>query len=604
MSSLPLLYIKDGALAFADKTVFEDVELYLYDGDRICFVGKNGSGKSSLLKVLSGDYYLSSGDRFVDSGITVGYLQQNAIISNDCTVHEYLMQALSSDEEKYLADIVIQQLQLDKLSNGGDTHISVLSGGEARRCLLARTILKKPKILMLDEPTNHLDIIAIEWLEGFVKSYNGVVICISHDRTFLSNVTNKIWWLDRGILRKSEQGFKYFEEWQNQVIEYEEAVLRKMNRKMEAENLWLQQGVTARRKRNQKRLANLIALREQLRSTKQHLHSAKQKAILDFELETKQSRFIIEAINISFAYDNKQLVKDYSLKVTKGEKIGIIGPNGSGKSTFLRLLMGELEPQSGKIRRSDLLDVTYFDQHRTDIDMERTLWQTMCPTGGDHVIFNKKEMHVAGYLKQFMFDPKTLNDKVSTLSGGQVARLLLARALTKTGNVLILDEPTNDLDTDTLDLLLEILADYDGTLFVVSHDRDFLEQLVTRTLIFTENSGNILDLVGGYSDYLKFYKTNNKVSDTKPIVKNKEITEIKNTTIRTDAKRKLSYKEQRMLELLPKEIEDLEKRIKEIEHILWKNTVDIDKISNLAQELEKTKALLEEKFEMYIMLCE
>lgn len=587
----PIFYIKDGNLSFAEKILLTSLELYVYPGDKICLVGRNGSGKSSLMKIITGEYELDSGELFKDPPINIGYLKQDINFDQNLSIYNFVLQGI---ENKYTADIILEKLQID-----GNLLLKNCSGGQVRRAYLAKALVNNPEILLLDEPTNHLDITAIEWLEDYIKSYPGAVICISHDRKFQENITNKVWWIDRGELRKSNKGFKHYDQWREEVIAEEEAILRKMNRKLELEKDWLNTGVTARRKRNQKRLANLYYLREQLNSHQSKLQSAKAKLKIDLAEETKKTQFIIETENVSFNYSDKNLFSNFSFKIKKGEKIGVIGPNGSGKSTFIKLLIKELQPIEGRVKHANKLEITYFDQYRTGINKDHTIKFALCPNGGDQVFLKNRIMHVAAYVKNFMFDPKIINDKVSTLSGGEVNRLLLAKALISPGNFMILDEPTNDLDMDSLEVLLEILAQYDGTLIIVSHDRDFLERLVTRTLVFTGEK--IIDLYGGYEDYLKFYKTN---SDSVSVLKNKnnrktEQAVLKQTeSIKTKNSSKLSYKYQRLLEVLPKEIEEIEARISFLETKLMEKDSYIKNPENFDQyskELEESKNELDSK---------
>lgn len=596
--SPPIYYIKSGSLSFADKIIFEDLEIYLHKSDKICLIGKNGSGKSSLMKIISGDYEIDNGEIFVEPGISKGFLKQDSICSDDISIFDYILQDYNIEEDRYLADIILENLEID-----GNLILNNLSGGQRRRVELAKILIKKPDILLLDEPTNHLDIKAIEWLEEYIKSYQGAIICISHDRAFLANITNKIWWLDRGYLRKSNRGYKFFDEWQSEILREEEENLRKLDKKLAEENLWLNQGISARRKRNQKRLASLKTLRTQLQNHKNHLLSAKQKIQFELDDHVKKSNFIIEAESINFSYKNKAILKDFSIRVKKGEKIGVIGPNGSGKSTLIKIITGELKPESGRIKLGNNIDITYFDQHRSDLNNDHTIWRTMCPLSGDRVFFQDGDMHVAAYLKKFMFDPKILQNKVSTLSGGEKNRLLLAKALTKPGNFLILDEPTNDLDMDSLELLLEILADYNGTLFVVSHDRDFLEKLVTRTLVLTEEN-NIIDLIGGYEDYLKFYKKDISQKDVKKIKSvEKTSAHIEKKDEDNSKPQKLSYKYVRLLEILPQEIEKLENDIMQIEKELCDENLykkNPEKFQKFTKLLEDSKKLLEDKFQLWI----
>lgn len=584
---VPIFYIKEGNLSFADKKILSELELYVSRGDRICLVGRNGCGKSSLMKIIDGEYELDTGELFQDPAIKIGYLKQDMKLLPKGKIYDFVLSSFKDehDNNKYQADIILKQLEID-----GNAELENCSGGQIRRVCLAKALINSPDILLLDEPTNHLDILAIEWLEGYINNYNGAVICISHDRTFQENISNKIWWIDRGILRKSSKGFKYYDQWREEIIESEEATLRKMNRKLEVEKGWLNAGVTGRRKRNQKRLANLHRLRESYKSHQSHLQSAKARLQIELAEEMQKTKFIIEAENISYNFPGKKLFDNFTFKVKKGEKIGVIGPNGIGKSTFIKILIKDIEPELGKVKHGTNLEITYFDQYRSELNPTHSLKQTLCPTGGDQIFLKDRTMHVAGYLKQFMFDPKILEDKVSTLSGGEANRLLLAKALISPGNFLILDEPTNDLDMDSLEMLLEILADYTGTLIIVSHDRDFLERLVTRTLVFTGEE--IVDLYGGYTDYLTYHKKDVKVEKH---VKKKIIENIPETSPK---QQKLSYKYVRLLESLPLEIDQLEKKITELESELFEHDLYMlnnDKFNKLTDNLLKAKEELDQK---------
>ena len=584
---VPIFYIKEGNLSFADKKILSELELYVSRGDRICLVGRNGCGKSSLMKIIDGEYELDTGELFQDPAIKIGYLKQDMKLLPKGKIYDFVLSSFKDehDNNKYQADIILKQLEID-----GNSELENCSGGQIRRVCLAKALINSPDILLLDEPTNHLDILAIEWLEGYINNYNGAVICISHDRTFQENISNKIWWIDRGVLRKSSKGFKYYDQWREEIIESEEATLRKMNRKLEVEKGWLNAGVTGRRKRNQKRLANLHRLRESYKSHQSHLQSAKARLQIELAEEIQKTKFIIEAENISYNFPGKKLFDNFTFKVKKGEKIGVIGPNGIGKSTFIKILIKDIEPELGKVKHGTNLEITYFDQYRSELNPTHSLKQTLCPTGGDQIFLKDRTMHVAGYLKQFMFDPKILEDKVSTLSGGEANRLLLAKALISPGNFLILDEPTNDLDMDSLEMLLEILADYTGTLIIVSHDRDFLERLVTRTLVFIGEE--IVDLYGGYTDYLTYHKKDVKVEKH---VKKKIIENIPETAPK---QQKLSYKYVRLLESLPLEIDQLEKKITELESELFEHDLYMlnnDKFNKLTDNLLKAKEELDQK---------
>lgn len=599
--SKPIYYIKNGSLSFADKIVFENIELYLYPGEKVCLIGRNGCGKSSLMKVINGDYDMSEGEIYKHPTARISYLNQDNKSIFPKTIYDLISQELESDSEKYKADMI-----LDKLSIDGNSLIENLSGGQIRRAYLAKALVNEPEILLLDEPTNHLDIIAIEWLEEYIKNYPGAVVCISHDRAFLTNVTNKLWWLDRGILRKSEDGFSHFEDWRANILEYEESVLRKLNKKLDEENSWLNAGVTARRKRNQKRLADLIRLRETVAITNAHFNMARQSFSADQDSEIRKSKFIIEATNINFSYNNKSLIKDFNFRCKKGESIGLIGPNGCGKSTLIKILLKELSPDSGNVKHGTGLDISYFDQYRSSLNPSHSLKQTLCPTGGDQVFLSgDKTMHVAGYLKNFMFSPKLLDAKVSTLSGGEANRLLLAKTLINPGNLLVLDEPTNDLDMDSLEILVEILSQYQGTIIIVSHDRDFLNRIVTRSFVF-EGLGEIVEVAGGYDDYLRYYP---KISESKKMKPSSSSSKSTNQNIdivdNSSKKKKLSYKDQRLLEIIPNEISKLEDSIKMIELELEDSNLYIknnDKFNKLTSDLLLYKEKIDELTNQWLQI--
>lgn len=589
---IPIFYIKSGFLSFADKTILSEIELYISPGDRVCLVGRNGSGKSSLMKIINGEYEIDSGEIFSDPVIRVGFLKQEVNLQLIGRIYDFVLENYKDnlEENKYKADIILAQLSID-----GNDLLENCSGGQLRRVCLAKSLIDNPDILLLDEPTNHLDITAIEWLESYIKEYQGAVICISHDRTFQESISNKVWWIDRGELRKSSKGFKFYDQWRDEIIEAEEAVLRKMNRKLEVEQGWLSTGVTARRKRNQKRLANLYRLRETYNAHQHHLRSAKARLQLELIEEVKKTKFIIEVENIAYSYPGKKLFDNFSFKVKKREKIGVIGPNGVGKSTFIKLLTKQITPDMGKVKLGTNIEITYFDQYRSELNPEHTLKFTLCPTGGDQIMLQGSTMHVAAYLKKFMFDPKAANNKVSTLSGGEANRLLLAKALINPGNLFILDEPTNDLDMDSLEMLLEILADYSGTLIVVSHDRDFLERLVTRTLIFSNEK--IIDLYGGYNDYLKYHHQNNEVKVTNKKSEKSLDKEQKNSS------KKLSYKYVRLLEELPNQVEKMEAEIASIEQQLSVGDLyntDHKKFNNLSVRHKELEIELNEKLSQWL----
>lgn len=554
----PIISLKQVEMNFGGKSLFQDLSLHIYSDDRICLIGKNGEGKSTLMHLLCGLKEPTYGEVWSMPNLKVGYLPQSVKVPNDISVGEYVTEGLKSRDDlydvNYLVDIVIDPLSLDKSWLLGN-----LSGGQKRRAALAKALIMKPDLLLLDEPTNHLDITAIEWLEGFLASFSGAVIVISHDRAFLSNVSRSTAWLDRGVLRNNNKGYGNFDEWSLKIIEQEQRELDNLAKKLQQEDGWLHGGVTARRKRNQKRLNDIYSMREKLKAAKSSIKQSTSKIELEQLQPALSSKLIAEFKNVSKSYGDNKIVRDFSYRVMRGDKIGIVGKNGGGKSTFLKLLVGEIKQDSGHIRLGKTIDVTYFNQDRSDLDPESTLWETLCPTGGDRVAVGDRSMHVVAYLKKFMFDPKLSTAKVSILSGGQANRLLLAKALASPGNVLILDEPTNDLDMDTLDLLEEILSDFSGTLLLVSHDRDFIDRTVAKILVF-EGSGVIDEYLGGYTDYLIY----NKKQPTKilaPVVKKSEQSIEKKSN-------KMSYKLARELEDLPSKIEKIKEEIDYIESLL------------------------------------
>lgn len=568
--SNPILSVRDSSISFGTKPLFEHLDLNIYDRDRICLVGRNGEGKSTLLKIITGDYELDSGERWILPGTTIGYLPQQPSFHADGKVVDYVMEGIKPEErtenKRYLADIIITPLQLPP-----DAMLSTLSGGQLRRADLAKALIEEPTLLLLDEPTNHLDIHTIEWLENYLNSYKGALICISHDRAFLKNISNKIFWLDRGELKIHHKGYSEFEDWSIMLLEQEQKELDKMAKKLSEEELWRNQGVTARRKRNQRRLKELYGLRERMQKDKGALNKLNNKIKLDPLAPTLFSKLVIEMDQVNKSYGEKVIMKDFSMRIMRGDKIGIVGNNGTGKTSFLKIMVGDEPPDSGKVKIGKNITVTYFDQKRSSLDPEETLWSTLCPHG-DHVKVGDRMMHVVAYLKNFMFDPKQARDKIMTLSGGQANRLLLAKALADPGSFLVLDEPTNDLDMDTLDMLQEVLSEYKGTLLVVTHDRDFLDNLVTKTILFN-GDGEIEEHIGGYSDYIKSVTKISRQKDKKKPTSgdSNAITQINLNKERgndegdKNKQRKLSYSLQRELDLMPEKIADLEAEISKLE---------------------------------------
>ena len=557
-----LLSLIESSVTFGGKPLFEDLSFNIHEQDRICLVGKNGTGKTTLMRMITGEKDIDKGKRLLAPNIRIGYLQQDVEVDDKQTVFDFIFTVLDkekqNDENRYLVDYICQPLELNP-----EDKMGKLSGGQLRRAALARALVEDPDILLLDEPTNHLDIEGIEWLENYLRQYRGAFICVSHDKTFLKNISNKIFWLDRGKIRVAPRGFEYFDEWSEMLLEQEKRELERRKKIVSEELAWATKGIKARRKRNVRRVEQVKIARDKFR---QDLSSYK-RAVKKIEIDTPEveltTNVVAEFYNTTKFFEDetgkKVILDNFNLKIVKGERVGILGKNGSGKTTFLKLLLGRLKPDSGTIKLAKTVEVSYFDQQREGLVNDNTLWKTLSPDGGDYVNVSGKLMHVCGYLKKFMFDPKDARNLVGTLSGGQKNRLMLAKSLSNPGNFLILDEPTNDLDMDTLEMLEEILSKYNGTLFVVSHDRDFLDQIVTRIIAF-EGDGQIIENIGGYTDYLELKNGHKKKAKQEKIETRPEKTvneEVKKT-------KKLSYKYQYELEQLPIKIAVLQKEIDEL----------------------------------------
>lgn len=578
MNDTVCISLENVALTFGGKPLFEDITLHIATRDRICLLGRNGVGKTTLMKLITGEFEPDAGKRFVLPHVGIGYLAQKVDVIKGKTIHAFVVEGLpvneQSEEKHYLADMVIAPLGLDPHAT-----METLSGGQLRRASLARALVAEPDVLLLDEPTNHLDLTAIEWLENYLKAYRGAILVVSHDRAFLSSITSKVFWLDRGIIRTCPRGYAYYEEWAEALLEQEARELHNMQKKLEAEVDWTQGGVTGRRKRNVRRLRELHKLRDKLRNDKASYNNSTKTLDLDPLAPALASKIVAEFRDVSkhFERDGKRtaILENFHLRIMRGDRIGILGANGSGKSTFLKLLVKELEPDSGNIKLGKNIEISYFDQNRTLLNPKKSLWQTLAPDGGDYVLLGSGEKqhprHVCGYLKDFLFDPKGARDLVGTLSGGQQSRLMLAKILAQPGSVLILDEPTNDLDMDTLDMLQELISDYDGTLLIVSHDRDFLDRTVTRVLAF-EGNAVIEHHVGGYSDYIEAKnkekaKTQGK-KDKETAKTERAVEPIATLASPPPQKNKMSFKLKHELEHLPARISALEAEIASLANTL------------------------------------
>lgn len=550
----PLLTLKDIHLTFGGTPLLEGAELTAAPGDRICLVGRNGSGKSTLLKIAAGLVTPDRGERFAHPGASIRYLPQEADFNGFDTVRAYVEAGLGPTDDPYSAEYLIGELGLS-----GDDNPDQLSGGEARRAALARVLVSKPDVLLLDEPTNHLDLTAIEWLEKTLQASRSALLLISHDRRFLETLSRATVWLDRGKTRRLEQGFAAFEDWRDKVLEEEEIERHKLDRKIVREDQWMHGGVTGRRKRNVRRVRELRAMRQEVRDRRFVVGAAR----LDLAEGNISGKLVVETSNVSKGYDGREIVSDLNLRVMRGDRLGIVGPNGAGKTTLIKLLTGQLAPDSGTIRHGANLEIVALDQRRDELDPNWTVSDALTGGRGDQVVINGKARHVASYMKDFLFLPEQRLSPIRVLSGGERARLMLARALAKPSNVLVLDEPTNDLDLETLDLLQELLADYPGTLLLVSHDRDFLDRIVTSVLAPT-GDGRWTEYAGGYSDML----AQRKGEDLKKAPKQEAATVARKASddapagAPAAAKGKLSYKEKHALSILPDEIAKLEAEIK------------------------------------------
>ena len=576
MAEAPIYTLKNIRLAFGDNKLFADVELYINRGDKICLVGRNGSGKSTLLKVIAGVIEPDDGEIFMQPGTKVAYMPQEPDLSSYACLKDAVISGLPEAERgnAYLADI-----WLEKLGINGSINPQKASGGECRKAALAKALISEPDILLLDEPTNHLDIATIEKLETIIKDFRGAVVLISHDRMFLDHTSKATFWLDRGKMHINNKGFADFENWQEQIINQEIIAQNNLNKKIAEETEWLHKGVTARRRRNMGRLRRLIELRRERREQIKQIGSIN----LNIDEGDFRSKLVIEAKHICKSFNGRDIVKDFSTRVIRGNKIGIVGPNGAGKTTLIKLLTKRLEPDSGFVRIGKNLEEAYFDQNRITLDPKKTLWQTLCDKG-DHIMVQGHWRHVVAYLKDFLFKPAQAQCPVAALSGGEKNRLMLAKTLAQLSNFLVLDEPTNDLDMDTLDLLQEVLDEYAGTILIVSHDRDFLDRVVS-SVIYMKGDGSVYEHAGSYSELLAKLRPETAVA-LKPAAKvsAKPAAEPKQT-------RRLSYNQQRMLEVLPAEIEQLEKDIA----ALTAELSDPDLYQNNPERFDAASYELEEK---------
>jgi ABC transport system ATP-binding/permease protein len=544
----PVLAYENLGLVQGSGWLFRSLDLFIGERDRLALIGRNGAGKTTLLKCLAGLIETDEGRRTIQPGTRVVLLEQDPAVTRFRTLRDFALAGPGAPPE-HEVDAIATQIGIDL-----DREAATASGGERRRAAMARALAMEPDVLLLDEPTNHLDLAAIEWLEDWLGRYTGAFVAISHDRTFLKRLTRSSLWLDRGSLRRAEIGFGGFEAWTEQVYAEEARAAEKLDAKLKLELHWLQRGVTARRRRNQGRLTKL----HEMRAARAAMLGPAGTAKLGLENDEVKTKMVIDADRVWKRFGERVIVKDFTLRVQRGDRIGVVGANGTGKTTLLKLLTGELEPDEGSIRRARTLEGIMIDQQRKLLDPDKRVRDVLAD-GGDWIEVRGHKKHVQGYLKEFLFDPGLVDAKIGTLSGGERSRLLLAREFARRSNLLVLDEPTNDLDLETLDLLQEVIADYDGTVLIVSHDRDFLERTVTITLGL-DGSGKVDIVAGGYEDWER------KRAEAQPNRAPAKAGAQPHTQpglplSRENRGRKLTYKDQRDYDLLPERIEALTAQI-------------------------------------------
>jgi len=596
--SAPLIQLSEVSLGFGKHDIFKNIDLVLNKGERTCLVGRNGSGKSTLLQLIAGKIVPDAGHVAVQKGIQISLMEQDPDLSSFSTLGDFAASKLSSNE-MYKIEAISNGLKLNLRQ-----EVKFASGGEIRRAALAKMIAETPDLMLLDEPTNHLDIESIQWLEDLLRNLKCGIVIISHDRAFLRAVSKTTLWLDRGILRRNEKNFADFEDWRDKTWAEEDARNHKLKRRIKEESVWAVEGISARRKRNQGRLKALkeLKLENDLQIKRQ------ETAKMSFQSGEISGRKVLEAQSISKKIDGKPICGKFSLTISRGERIALVGANGVGKTTLLNILFRDLSPDEGSIKRGTNLSIANFEQDKGSLNMDASLQENLAgdpeialPGRADHILVKGIPRHVAGYLKEFLFDPSALRAPVRSLSGGEKSRLILAKLMAKKSNLLLLDEPTNDLDIETLDLLQEILCEYDGTIILISHDRDFVEQVATRVLFF-EGNGKIIDFTGGYRSYL-----NNRSVDKSR--KNTDRKSVKSKTMMdSHAKKKnvnLSFTDHHRLREIPREVERLELEIKKLEDFLSIDHLylsDQKKFDKASTALAERKLKLDEIMEEWLLL--
>jgi ABC transport system ATP-binding/permease protein len=552
MAEPPLLALSGIRYHLGDQTVLDGVELAIAPGERLSLVGRNGAGKSTLLRILAGEPIADSGTRFAQPGATIASLPQEPDFSGHPSVAHYVASALADalGPSDYRVASLLAEMKLD-----GARDPSGLSGGEARRAALARALVSEPDVLLLDEPTNHLDLPTIEWLEEKLSAWKGAFVLVSHDRRFLADLSRAVLWLDRGIVRRLDKGYAAFDDWSNEILEREATERHKLDQLIERETEWAGKSIRARRTRNEGRLRQLNDLRKQ----RQQQIGPIGRATIEAGSAEQSGALAITARNISKRWGERVIVENFSTRIFRKDRIGLIGPNGAGKTTLLRMLIGELLPDTGSVKLGANLVPVVIDQRRAALDPDKTPWEILADRN-DHLLVRGRQMHVMSYLREYLFRDEQARQPVRTLSGGERNRLLLAKALAAPSNLLVLDEPTNDLDADTLDLLQEALSDYDGTVLLVSHDRDFLDRLVTSTIAL-EGDGTAIEYAGGYRDYVA--QRGPRETPTVPAARKEKVQPREAAPLR-----RLGYKRERALAELPKRIEALQAEIASLHQAL------------------------------------
>ena len=596
--SAPLIQLSEVSVGFGKHDIFKNIDLVLNKRERTCLVGRNGSGKSTLLKLIAGKIAPDAGHVAVQKGIQISLMEQDPDLSSFSTLGDFAASKLSSNE-MYKIEAISNGLKLNLRQ-----EVKFASGGEIRRAALAKIIAETPDLMLLDEPTNHLDIESIQWLEDLLRNLKCGIVIISHDRAFLRAVSKTTLWLDRGILRRNEKNFADFEDWRDKTWAEEDARNHKLKRRIKEESVWAVEGISARRKRNQGRLKALkeLKLENDLQIKRQ------ETAKMSFQSGEISGRKVLEAQSISKKIEGKPICGKFSVTISRGERIALVGANGVGKTTLLNILFRDLSPDEGSIKRGTNLSIANFEQDRGSLNMDASLQENLAgdpeialPGRADQILVKGIPRHVAGYLKEFLFDPSALRAPVRSLSGGEKSRLILAKLMAKKSNLLLLDEPTNDLDIETLDLLQEILCEYDGTIILISHDRDFVEQVATRVLFF-EGNGKIIDFTGGYRSYL----SNRSVDKSR---KNTDRKSVKSKTMMdSHAKKKnvnLSFTDHHRLREIPREVERLELEIKKLEDFLSIDDLylsDQKKFDKASTALAERKLKLDEIMEEWLLL--